>query len=371
MATSTAFSRNVNGFRGLCVLLVFLHHVAHSGLVPGADPNAAWQLALQELFLSFGYGVELFFMISGYVIVQSLRRHASVRAFLFDRVLRIFPVWLPLGLVLAAGCLVTGKIGFVPSEPSWWLPVTLANLALLPPLMPLPLVHPASWSLSYEWLFYIACAGVAVLWRSPSSSRLGKAAWIAAAVLLMCAIPRSLFFLPGVLVALAPQVVAPLQRASWLAGVSLLVLLGSWLSTGIFAAQFGTPLWGVVADGHGLGVVLALLAGTHLFACVAAPDDAGLSILRTRAAQHLGRISYSFYLMHPVAMSVIKPIVARTVPEGWPATLVFLAVSALVAWALAYASWALLEQRFARWLKARHAPRAAAAPVVLVQGHSA
>lgn len=369
--SSPGFSRNVNGFRGLCVLLVFLHHVAHSGLVPGADPDSLWQLTLQELFMSLGYGVELFFMISGYVIVQSLRRHASVRAFLFDRVLRIFPVWLPLALVLSLGCLLSGRIGFVPSEPSWWLPVMLANLALLPPLMPLPLVHPASWSLTYEWLFYIACAGAAVLWRSPSSWRLGKAAWIAAAVLLMFAIPRSLFFLPGMLVALAPQVVAPLQRAAWLAPVSLLAMLASWFSTGIFAAQFGTPLWSVVADGRGLAVVMALLAGTHLFACVAAPDDAGLSILRTRAAQHLGRISYSFYLMHPVAMSLIKPVVARTVPEGWPATLVFLAVSALVAWALAYACWALLEQRFARWLKARHTPHPRVAPAALVQGHRA
>ncbi|WP_161974473.1 acyltransferase family protein [Piscinibacter terrae] len=368
--SSPGFSRNVNGFRGLCVSLVFLHHVAHSGLPPAADPESLWQLALQDLFMSFGYGVELFFMISGYVIVQSLRRHASVGGFLADRALRIFPVWLPLGLVLGIACVVVGKLGFVASEPAWWLPVVLANLALLPPLVPLPLVHPASWSLSYEWLFYLACAALALWSRSATRSRIVLVLWIVAAAWLIAAIPRSLFFLPGVALALAPSVFAPLQRATWLGAFSLPLMLACWYSTGIFAAQFGTPLWSVVAAGQGIAVLVALLAGTHVFACVGAPDDAGWPLLRSRAAQHLGRISYSFYLMHPVAMAVVKPIVVRTVPEGWPATLVFLAASALVSWALAYASWALLEQRFARWLKSRGtAP--ASGTAALPQGQSA
>lgn len=369
--SSPGFSRNVNGFRGLCVSLVFLHHVAHSGLPPGADPESLWQLALQDLFMSFGYGVELFFMISGYVIVQSLRRHASVGGFLADRALRIFPVWLPLGLAVGVACIATGKLGFVASEPAWWLPVVLANLALLPPLLPLPLVHPASWSLSYEWLFYLACAALALWWRSAARPRVVLVVWFILAAWLMAAIPRSLFFLPGVALALAPAAFVPLQRATWLGAVSLLVMLASWYSTGIFAAQFGTPLWSVIAAGHGLAVLVALMAGTHVFACVAAPDDAGWPVLRSRAAQHLGRISYSFYLVHPVAMAVVKPIVVRTVPEGWPATFAFLVASALLSWALAYASWALLEQRLARWIKARGKAGEARPAAALPQGQSA
>ena len=47
-----------------------------------------------------GHGVELFFMISGFLIPASLVRHASVGKFFYDRALRILPVFVVLHLVL-------------------------------------------------------------------------------------------------------------------------------------------------------------------------------------------------------------------------------------------------------------------------------
>ena len=351
-----SYSPNINGFRGVCVLLVFLHHVANSGLPPEADAASVWQPLLHRLFMSFGYGVELFFMISGYVIVNSLRRHATISGFLLDRALRIFPVWLPVALFL---CIARGLAegGFEANVLPQWLLLSVANLFLLPPLVPLPLLHPASWSLTYEWVFYLASALAALLWRSPRPQLKAELLWGLAVAIFVACYPRALFFLPGVLVALAPDCVRPLQRAPWLVYASLPVFLLTWFSTGIFAAQFDQPLWSIVRAGHGPAVLLALVAASQLFACVAIPGaPPALALLRTRAAQHLGTISYSFYLVHPIVMSAVKRGILRWQPEArgtWEATMVFALVSALIAWGLSYLSWRWLEQGLARWLKSR------------------
>jgi len=350
------YSANINGFRGVCVLLIFLHHVGNSRLPPAADPQVWWQTELHTLFMSFAYGVELFFMISGYVIVQSLRRHATVRAFLHDRVLRIFPVWIPVALVLCAGSLLSHRFGYDASDPLRWAAYTLANFALLPPLLPVPLLHPASWSLTYEWVFYLASALAAVMWRMPRTPRAAKLAWGLAVALLIACYPRALYFLPGVLVALAPEAVRALQRVPRLAYVALPVFLLSWYATGVVAAGYDIPLWSVLGDARAFPAVLALASATLLFVCVAAPDGRGLGMLRSRLAQHLGTISYSFYLVHPLVMAAVKPMVVRLVPDAygsWLATAAFALVSLPLAWLLSYLSWRWLEQGLARWIRAR------------------
>ena len=350
------YSANINGFRGVCVLLIFLHHVGNSRLPPAADPQIWWQMELHTLFMSFAYGVELFFMISGYVIVQSLRRHATVRAFLQDRVLRIFPVWIPVALALCAASLLTTRVGYDGSDPLRWVGYTVANLLLLPPLLPAPLLHPASWSLTYEWVFYLASALAAVMWRASRTPLAAKFAWGVAVVLLMACYPRALYFLPGVLVALAPEAVRVLQRAPRMAYVALPVFLLSWYATGIVAAGYDIPLWSVLSDMRAIPAAIAMASATVLFVCVAAPDGRGLRVLRSRLAQHLGTISYSFYLVHPLVMAVVKPIVVRLVPDAygsWLATAAFALVSLPLAWLLSYLSWRWLEQGLARWLRQR------------------
>lgn len=347
---------NINGFRGLCILLVFMHHVANSGLPPVPAPGSAWQSGLHHTFMSFAYGVEMFFMISGYVIVLSLRRHASVGQFLKDRALRIFPVWVPLVLCLCLAGALGGWRLYENVDLPHGIVIALANLFLIPPLVPIPLAHPASWSLTYEWVFYLMGALCMALSRRPALPRGTMWAWGLGAAVLMACYPRSLFFLPGVILALRPEAARRIQSTTPLAYLSLPLFLFTWYGTGIFAARYTEPLWQVLLDGHTLGVIVALLAGFHLFACVVSPSSRGLAILRTRALQHLGTISYSFYLCHPIVMFVVKRIVVRQIPDAqgsWWATIVFAVLAWLLSWLMAYLSWRWLEQGLARWLKSR------------------
>jgi peptidoglycan/LPS O-acetylase OafA/YrhL len=86
---------SLDGFRALSVALVFLAHAGLDNVVPG------------------GFGVTIFFFLSGYLITTLMRventrnGHVNLGHFWLRRVLRILP---PFYVVLAGACLLT-----------WWL----------------------------------------------------------------------------------------------------------------------------------------------------------------------------------------------------------------------------------------------------------
>lgn len=369
---ATGFNANVNGLRGLCVALVFVFHVASSGLPPAPAADSTWQLLLAYAVGSMAHGVEIFFMISGYVIVLSLRRHASVGAFLVDRCLRIFPLWIPMALLI--GVLWPWLGG--PAQPQGgaspglgWLAVVAANLLLLPPLLPLPMLHPASWSLTIEWLFYFAAAGVAALsqWHAVPRALRG-AALAVLAIWALWQLPVALCFLIGVAVALVPRGLTPPPRWHWLAAPALVLFLLLWRSVDAAALASGSSLDRLLQQGQTLALLGALFTGAVGLACLCAPGSSAMPLLRTATLQRLGTLSYSFYLWHLLVMFAAKRAVLRVWPDGqgsWTATLVFAVLSLALSWALADLSWRWLEQAFGRALRrrmglVRPAPRALA-----------
>ncbi|WP_425259332.1 acyltransferase family protein [Rubrivivax sp. RP6-9] len=353
---SAGYSANINGLRGLCVALVFVFHAARSGLTPPAV-GADWQRALDWGVGAMAHGVEIFFMISGYVIVLSLRRHASVRGFLVDRCLRILPLWVP--MVLLIGLLWPWLGGRAQPSPGFldWLGIVAANALLLPPLLPLPLLHPASWSLTVEALFYAVAAAIATLAqarRLPAAVRGLAASVLVAAVVLL--LPVALCFAVGVAVALAPCRALPASRWHGLATPALLAFLLLWRAVDAAGLETAATLPVLLQQGGGPALVAALSVGGWALACLCAPGSQAMPLLRTRLLQRLGTISYSFYLWHLLVMFAAKRAVLRLWPDGagqWPATLLFAAVSLALSWWLASLSWRWMEQAFGGWLRAR------------------
>src|SRR5690606_35968119 len=90
MTAAKKLNANVHGARGLFAAAVFVFHVVNSGLPTFPWFTGSW---LETYFFeSLKFGVELFFGISGYVIVGALARAPSLKAFAWDRVTRIYPV---------------------------------------------------------------------------------------------------------------------------------------------------------------------------------------------------------------------------------------------------------------------------------------
>lgn len=347
------FNTAVNGHRGVCAMLVFLFHMGASGILAWPSGSTLADAAYL-LWSSCAFGVEMFFMISGFVILGSLLRHASIGAFLRDRFARIFSAWVPALIAVTLVCLVFQLKIFADITALQALGLFIANLLLLPPVLPLPLIHLGSWSLTYEWVFYLTAALGMLLLRRGLQRRWAVAAWVMLAATFITLFPRSLFFITGILVFTQRAWFERHRRWLKFPLLSLLLFLLCWRLTDIYEAGLSQTLLDFLRDGRWVPALLAFAASIHLFASICVRADWQSAFLESRVCQFLGTISYSFYLWHVLVMGVVKRIVVPPVQAELGAGAAF-AVFSLLSLALAlpvsWASWQLFEVKLATRMK--------------------
>jgi len=306
----------LDGLRGVLACYVMLSHT-----LPFA-PLPAW---LHWLFQHGGAGVDVFFILSGLVIVQSLASFSyQPLPFLIARVARIYPVFLVVFVfAVAVQPLATGfeRMAWIAPDspardiwssgwPSAWGIFIATHLTMTHGMFPngvLPDVWVgflgAAWSLSTEWQFYL----LALLFGSFLGLR--RMAWLflamsAAAVVWQAAVPDtwqfSRAFLPNKAQYFALGVVSAIVvregRTGWRA---YLVVLAATLA--LCAVQGGID---------------KLLPPVVWTACLAAqvlpssprqrgpglwvPAVAGMTavVLQSRPLVWLGAVSYCIYLVN-------------------------------------------------------------------------
>ena len=340
-----AFRPDVEGLRAVAVLLVVLYH---SGIS----------------LLGGGYiGVDVFFVISGFVITGVLLREraasgaTSILSFYGRRCRRIIPA-ASLVIVVTVGlayALVGSAAGGRVAGDGRWASIFLANFHfavvgtdyLSSGLPPSPLQN--FWSLGVEEQFYVvfptlflllAIAGSSVGLRARLAMGVGavSAASLVFSVLDTSSHPTSAYFSPftrawelgvGVLVALATP---------WLRTRSeQLAAMATWLGLGavlVAAVAFGKgtayPGWSAAVPVLGAGLVIA--------GGVRAPAAGAEAVLGTAPFRWLGRRSYSLYLWHWPILVIAAEHAGRTT-LGVPANLGW----DLVALALSMATYRLVE----------------------------
>jgi len=148
----------LDGLRGIAILLVVLYH--NFGFISQSY---------------FGWlGVDLFFVLSGFLITSILINEVNEAGFLkkfyVRRVLRIFPLYY---LVLVIFLLVLPAIGFFTSDleyfvrNQWWLWTYLQNWLFSFQLNEDAKILTHLWSLAVEEQFYLVWPFVILLFRSP------------------------------------------------------------------------------------------------------------------------------------------------------------------------------------------------------------
>jgi len=328
---------DIDGLRALAVVPVVLFHAGLAGF-------------------SGGYvGVDVFFVISGYLITRLIHDEMgagrfSVARFYERRIRRIFPA---LFAVLAAST-VAAAIWFMPvdfdafSDSLAGAALSVSNFVFwreagyfAGPSDLKPLLH--TWSLGIEEQFYVVFP--LVLLALHRYARRFLPAALAAAVLASFALSAwgtrhhagaAFYLLPfrawelGLGALLAVGVVPALQRraaAELLAAVGLLLIL---VPVFTYTAETRFPGWAALAPTAGAALLI------H-----AAPQATVVGgLLRLRPLVFIGLLSYSLYLWH-------WPLIVFT-RYRMPADLGFAASCALVAasFAVAYASWRWIEQPF-------------------------
>lgn len=249
-----------------------------------------------------GYGVDLFFVISGFIICNVARSAPTAAEFLRRRFLRVAPLYYVQTAPYVVGGLATGKLllaGFATSLLFW--PIWGAK-----PSFPLLAV---GWSLGFEALFYTSLSLVV---RFGSKGAIGLLAVYAGAFLLNVAgaggvfqfigNPLLLEFLLGVAIALIP---ARKQRP--LLGL-VAVGLACWLLVYRAGYGLGPTHEGTRAFDPIIAACRVYAAGPPAFLLVwgALQFEPWCKGALARVFGYLGDASYSIYLTHPLVIVVAE-----------------------------------------------------------------
>lgn len=154
----------LDGHRGVAILLVVFFHAftRWPELVPYGDAYA-------HVFLfEYGrYGVQLFFLVSGFVILMTLEKCQGTRTFMYRRWLRLFPAMLICSVIIfATAPLFSARPSGAPS-----LTGLLPGLTFIDPIWwgkllghPVTALEDSFWSLYVEFKFYLFVS-VIYYWR--------------------------------------------------------------------------------------------------------------------------------------------------------------------------------------------------------------
>ncbi|MGW3352154.1 acyltransferase family protein [Nonomuraea rubra] len=281
----------LDALRLVAALSVVLFHYTFSGWAGGTTTVPYEELGA---WTRYGYlGVDLFFMISGFVVLMSAWT-ATPRRFVTSRVARLYPAYWFAVLATALVTLVLGGELFTVSVEQ-----VLVNLTMFQAVVDVPDVDVVYWTLWAEMRFYLLI--LALTWIGVTRSRVMGVlwGWLALTALVEAGLlPRaadlvvqsefSHYFIAGMALFLARQ-----GRMTWPLGLLLVLCLGNAVHRALgYAAAVGRR-YSVTYDE--ITVAAAVIV---IFAVVA--------MIALGATRRLGRpwmvsagaLTYPLYLLH-------------------------------------------------------------------------
>jgi peptidoglycan/LPS O-acetylase OafA/YrhL len=352
----------LDGLRGIAIILVLIHHATLYRPDQGVD---GW---IAILPLSGWWGVDLFFVLSGYLITGILLDSRDSKnyysSFYARRALRIFPLYylcLFLGLVLLPlfpelHRVIVGPYELPPKLPYW---LYLTNFSIADRGM----VHgwlDVAWSLAIEEQFYIVWALV-VFFCPPRFLGI-----LCTALLIFGPLARTSAIHNGV----QPEdiYVITLYRLDGLAMGAFLAWAQRYArlpSSGRATALIGAVatagmLWIVIDTGDAwwwnarmqqIGFSLIALTGAAmLIGAVTLPaSNWWPRMLSAGWLRAFGKYSYCLYLIHLPIMRMVRDYVFEPreynylFPSPWVAQVIFYVLATAPAFALAMLSWRVFE----------------------------
>ena len=330
---------------GLAVSVILWHSFA----ITGRDVDSQFLVQLMG-----STGVDGFFAISGYLIYSSWDRNPKVGAFLWARVLRIYPAFLvclivtpfvlaPIGLllqgtdptILFAGGEAFKYVGF--NLFLWPLGSTLPGT---PSDVPLPDVWNGSlWTLSWEFLCYLALLGLGI-------SKAIRIRWM----------PIALF----IAVTIATIAVTLTRIDVWVLTNGLRFSLMFLAGMVLYRYRNSLPVSPLLIGGAIVVTLLAMLLPNYRIVAaipLAYALIASATYVRSRRLQFRTDISYGMYIYaFPIQQVLaLAGLFVLPVPIFWLVSTALTAVFALGSW--------LLIERNALKLKRRASPVSTPLPV--------
>jgi len=302
----------MEGLRGFAVFLVFLVHFVTLAR-PWISSDPGFLVFTKSLHTIGNTGVDLFFVLSGYLIYGSLlsRRQQFLR-FMSRRIERIYPTFVVVFAVYVVLSFVFPGENKIPSPAPDGMIYLVENFFLLPGLFPIEPMITVAWSLSYEMFYYLVIPLVIQLFKLRDRSAIWRTTFFLSITLLTviyCALNgghvRLIMFISGILLYEAMNSRRVTSPPSIL---GLLALLVGLLCTLI-------PLDG--SEGSALKVSILFVAFfTLCLVCFRNPSSWLPRTFSWTPLRWLGNMSYSYYLLHGLALKAGFLALSTLVPSA-------------------------------------------------------
>lgn len=342
----------MEGLRGLAVLLVFF---VHFHALFGIYLSSRLAFRVSEFLGTVGNsGVDLFFVMSGYLIYGALiRREVGYFKFTSRRVRRIYPVFLAIFAVYLALSALFPQQNKIHGSVFLAGRYILANLLLLPGIFHIQPIISVAWSLSYEFFFYLTLPIVVSL--------AGMRQWKASRRLAAFALLWPLFGIAS----LHYGQDARARMISFIAGIVLyeLVSAGRARFALTFAGEFAavalvTASFAFFYEVHrprsasqiNAFLPVFALSATFVFLSFYCFEYSGFlkRVFSWSPLRYLGNMSYSYYLIHGLTLEGVALVWLKI---GLPISSLWAALSALIigfcaTWVTASLLFFFVEKRY-------------------------
>jgi peptidoglycan/LPS O-acetylase OafA/YrhL len=324
--------------RFLAAVSVLFYHFAFRGYAADGMSNMPYP-ALAPV-AQYGYlGVELFFIISGFVILMTAE-NASLKSFVISRCVRLYPAFWACCTLTFLTILAIGAPRYEASFAQYAI-----NMSMASAFVGVDAIDGSYWSLFVEMKFYLLVAVVILLGRVRQSQAL-LVFWLCASVVVkvgdigrlrsLLIVDYSAFFIAGAAYFLVWSQGITLTRIGVIAGSWVLAV---WQSIGRLSElekHFGTDMSGYV-------VAAALTTFFVVMFLVATRRTGRLREIDWKIA---GAITYPLYLLH---QTIGFAVFNSAYPAVNPHVLLWTTTAAMVA--LAYTIHVAVERKSAMWLR--------------------
>lgn len=288
-------------------------------------------------FLYGDFGVEIFFIISGFVIFMTLARVQTIKEFAISRFSRLYPTFWFCMLITAS--LIT--VFPVPTLGHYTIKEILLNITMLPGLFKIRYIDQVYWSLEVELFFYFIMGILFSLKKFRYIDYIVIAWLLLSAISLLLDFPLEKYLRKILILDWAPLFITGIllykvkfKNANILNHISIL-------------AAFIIYCFYVEKKYPGDVVPIILLAAAYFVFYIYA--FRGISFLRTKILLFLGDISYPLYLLHNVIGYVILYRVRMYIHNQF----LYSIITAFIAVLLAFVVTKYFDKKVVRWTKTK------------------
>ena len=338
--------------RAVAVFAVVISHAMHelSGLLAGEIAQ------FNEKIFPGDFGVDLFFVISGFIMVHVSRnafgKPGATMDYLKRRIARIVPLyWLMTSLMIMVVVFLPNRVDTATNDPLQWLfsylfvPYDRVSDGLARPVLGL------GWSLNYEMYFYLLFS-IGLMFRRvvaiPLTIGMIVVTWLAGQTGLAGFTPIGFLSQPIIFEFAAGMVLGWVYLTGFrLPLIVALPLVGAGLALLATAPLFDDAVERLRHLHYGIPATLIVLG----FVFLRGTDDFRASSLMLEAGEN----SYSTYLSHPFWLGILSILVSRSelqaqMPVQNFVTL-YLILAILGSFIVGFIVDRLIDRRISGWLR--------------------